>query len=264
MDRDTGAPRFFVPTDYFPRSEGAATTLEGQDAQHALRVLRMKPGAALDVCDGQGNVARCTITSVTRREAHAMAAEAPRVEQWRGPRVSVAVGVSTLKGGRADWLVEKLAELGAWEVVPFEAERCGKVPKGREGRLDRVSQAACQQCQRAHLMQVAAPASLAELCDRVRDADLALVAQAGGTPVLSALDESAGAAARKVVIDHPRTKRVLLVVGPEGDFTEVEIASLLEAGCRKVGLGPLRLRTETAAVAMLTAARLSADASGRV
>lgn len=105
-----------------------------------------------------------------------------------------------------------------------------------------------KQCLRPHALSLAAPASVGQLCNRIRGADAALVATGGAPP----LAEVAAALPRG---QHPR--HGILCIGPEGDWTPQELAALVAAGARPVGLGDLRLRAETAAVALLSYVRLA-------
>lgn len=105
-----------------------------------------------------------------------------------------------------------------------------------------------KQCLRVHALSLAAPTSVGQLCARIRAADAALVATAGAPP----LAQVAAALPRG---QQPR--HGILCIGPEGDWTPEELAALVAAGARPVGLGDLRLRSETAAVALLSYVRLA-------
>jgi 16S rRNA (uracil1498-N3)-methyltransferase len=212
------------------------------------------------------------------------ALEAPQQQQWRGPRWTLAVGCLTLKGGRTDWLVEKATELGAHSVVPLITERSQAAgatkfkvaPSSKQraaeeafqpGRLQRLAIAATKQSLRVHALQLAPPTALADLLGPVGQAPLALLATAGAPPagavLAAALSKRAGGgqgganAALAALSQQP----CYLFVGPEGDFTPEEVAALTAAGALPVGLGANRLRTETAAVALLAAAAAYADAA---
>jgi len=179
------------------------------------------------------------------------AIEAARSAPWEGPRWQVAVACGTLKGGRADWLVEKCTELGAGSFIPILTERSPEVTEGRSNRLDRVALAAAKQCLRTHALEVVQPTPLSVLLNEVRDAPLALLA-AAGAPDLPAMMQQ-----------HPQDilQGGMIIIGPEGDFTPEELNEIIEAGAVPVGLGPLRLRAETAAIAMLATLMLHGNVS---
>ena len=101
--------------------------------------------------------------------------------------MQVAVACGTLKGGRADWLVEKVAELGAKALIPLLTERSPEVADGRASRLDRVAQAAAKQCLRTHALQVEAPARIQALVDRMEQSPLVLLATEGASPLMTVL-----------------------------------------------------------------------------
>ncbi|WZZ64090.1 hypothetical protein YC2023_075460 [Brassica napus] len=145
----------------------------------------------------------------------------------------------TLKGGRADWLIEKCTELGASSVTPLLTERSSIISDNRVDRLERVSFAAAKQCQRLHQMVVSPAIKFNTLLDHISKSKLCLVATAEATPLLNAVQSSA------------KESSGLLIVGPEGDFTKKEMEMMLEAGGTAVGLGPHRLRVETATIALL-------------
>jgi 16S rRNA (uracil1498-N3)-methyltransferase len=224
-----------------------------------------------------------------------------------------------IKGGRADWLVEKCAELGAAALVPLLTERSaavgrgeaaggkagkgggkggrdkkqkrrgGKVDdddgggggeddgdgdlggwgsaaefvagggggdrRGREGRWERVAAAASKQCLRTHHLRITQPMSFDALVQRVATAPVSLLAAAGAPPLREVLaaetTETAETSSSETTDeDEYYAGGGILIVGPEGDFTDEEVAALVAAGAKPVGLGPLRLRVETAAVGL--------------
>ena len=151
----------------------------------------------------------------------------------------LVVGVSLPKGDRQKWLVEKLTELGVTKLVPLETER--GVAQPTPGALDRLRRStieAAKQCGRNRLMTIATPQPWEEYATAQPSDSKSrrLVAHFGGAPLtVSSLAEAA---------------LTELAVGPEGGFTEDEIAAALAAGWRIVDLGPRILRVETAAVAL--------------
>lgn len=119
-----------------------------------------------------------------------------------------------------------------------------------------------KQCLRAHRMQVLPACSVAELCSRIPSADAALVGVAGAPPLQQHVAAAAALHRDGALVGSgtgPARQRGLLIIGPEGDFTPEELAALLAAGAAPVGLGPLRLRAETAAVSILAYLQLHFD-----
>ncbi|GAB2292101.1 hypothetical protein Dimus_026353 [Dionaea muscipula] len=156
----------------------------------------------------------------------------------------------TLKGGRADWLVEKCTELGASSITPLLTEHSPSISGNRADRLQRVVLAASKQCQRLHEITLNPPVHINNIAPTVGHSKLTFVAAAEATPVLSVLTAST------------KESHGSLMVGPEGDFTEKELRMMREAGATPVGLGPHRLRVETATVALLAAVMLWSDSQG--
>ncbi|GAQ90090.1 ribosomal RNA small subunit methyltransferase [Klebsormidium nitens] len=239
-----GLPRFFI--ERLPLCKGQSVRLDGNELWHMARALRMKEGNRLELFDGKGGLALCTIEHLGKDGASLQAEEEPvRVPpplcNWE-----VVVACGSLKGGRADWLVEKCTELGASALQPLLTERSPSVGERIE-RWERVTLAATKQCQRLHGMAVREPLPIQRLLPTVAS-NWAYLATAGAGPLLESYRAT-----------PPPLKGGLLLVGPEGDFTEGELASLQSAGAVPVGLGPRRLRVETAAIAMLSALQMAGD-----
>ncbi|XP_075094306.1 uncharacterized protein LOC107815886 isoform X2 [Nicotiana tabacum] len=201
----------------------------------------------IELFDGKGGLVEGCIQSVDQTGLDIVALENPKSVSPHSTQWRIYAAFGTLKGGRADWLVEKCTELGACSVTPLLTERSPSISENRVDRLQRVSFAAAKQCQRLHEMVLNPPAKIGALLPLVKNSKLAFIAVAEAKPVFSALSsikkESAG----------------LMIIGPEGDLTEKELNMILEAGATAVGLGPHRLRVETATVALLSALMLWGD-----
>ena len=228
--------RFFCETI----TQGTAT-ITGDDAHHISRVLRMKAGDALSLCDGAGNEFDAVITAISQDavsctvgERHASEAESP---------VRVTLFQCLPKTGKMELIVQKCTELGVFAVVPVQSARCVVVPgkdydKKRE-RYNRVALEAAKQSRRAMIPQVLPLTALKKI--DVQSFDLFLVAYEDENTV--SLKQALRAAAL------PRT--IALLIGPEGGLEEDEVRQLVQAGAVSVSLGKRILRTETAGMAML-------------
>ncbi|KAK3287019.1 hypothetical protein CYMTET_5457 [Cymbomonas tetramitiformis] len=245
-------PRFYH-SEPLPPTIGALTAMSEAESRHAIRSLRLKEGDLIELCDGAGKFVKVRLVRIQRRDVLAEAVEELREEQWHGPRWQVVAACGTLKGGRADWLVEKCTELGAVSFIPLLTERSPTIGDGRGERLQRVATAATKQSLRSHALIVEEPSTVHELCERLAIASISLIAMAGAPPLQSVL------AAEKSCTDTDLAGG-LLIIGPEGDFTAAEAAALSDAGAIPIGLGPLRLRSETAAIALLASIVMSHDA----
>jgi len=229
--------RFFTPV---PPVAGAAT-LTGDEARHLTRVLRAKVGDAVVLFDGSGHEWPARVASIGRDRVELDTAE-PTIDSTPGA-IPLTLAVALPKGERQKWMVEKLTELGAARLVPLETTRgVAEATTSAQARLERVVIEACKQCGRNTLMEISAGRSLERLLAEVPAGACVVIAHPGGKPLTA---DIVPAAAREVIV----------LVGPEGGFTEQELSAAEHAGCVRVSLGPHILRVETAAIAL--AARLA-------
>ncbi len=206
--------------------------LDPDDRHHLERVLRVRRGEEVTVSDGAGRWRPCRMGPDGTLEPTGDVVVVPRA------RPAVAVGIAVTKGGRPDLAVQKLTELGVDRIVPFVAERSVARWEGERAdrhveRLRRVAREAAVQARLAFLPEV----------DEVAD-----------FPAVAAL---AGAARCDMGGSPPGLDRPVLLIGPEGGWSDAE----REAELPVVGLGPTTLRAETAAIAagvLLTALRARA------
>ena len=230
-----------------PLTSGATVVADERATAHLTRVLRLADGAALRVFDGAGTEHAATLGTLRRGqvEIHIGEQVAPRAESPLA--ITLVQGVS--RGERMDYTIQKATELGARRLVPLLAERSvvrlDTLQAARKLEHWRaVALAACEQCGRAQLPEVAAPRSLAEhLAATPATAGtgtaLRLLLTPDGEQCLASLP--AGLAA------------VELLIGPEGGLSEAEQQLARRAGFAGLRLGPRVLRTETAAAAAIAA-----------
>jgi 16S rRNA (uracil1498-N3)-methyltransferase len=222
------APQFFVD-----EIDGELVSLRGDEARHAIRVLRIKPGETITVSDGKGLVADARCESVRGDSFVAHVLHRRRVEPSY-PRVVVFPAVP--KAGKLDLVVQKLTELGVDEIRPWGAARSvarwdGERARKQGERLRAIAREAAKQSRRAWLPEVPDPAPLQEL------PSLTVLLHEGASERLSAV----------LPAEPPRVAG--LIVGPEGGLTDDEVADLGERGARPASLGAAILRTETASLA---------------
>jgi len=223
--------RFFLATP--PRDDRAV--LVGDEARHLARVLRARVGDTVTVFAGTGVEWPARVESIGRDEV-AVELGPPRPDPpATGPPLTLAVALP--KGERQKWLVEKLTELGVARLVPLVTERgVAEATPATAARLMRTVIEACKQCGRNTLLEIGPPAGPAAVLGGLPSGTLALIADPRGAPLETGVDGAPPA--------------VAVLVGPEGGFTDGEIAAATAAGCRRVSLGRHVLRVETAAVAM--------------
>jgi 16S rRNA (uracil1498-N3)-methyltransferase len=223
------APHFFAPN-----VDGERVTLFGEDARHAARALRVRAGETITVGDGRGTIVEARVTDVGAVVAGDVVAR--RIVE--APRPLVAVWQAIPKTGKLDVVVQKLTELGAMEIVPFSARRSvprwdAHAARRHVERLSSIAREAAKQSRRAWLPIVGTVAALAD-----------------APPGALALHESAAMRLRDA-LPEKAPERLAIVVGPEGGLKDEEISALEASGGSAVSLGPLILRTETAALVAL-------------
>ncbi len=213
--------------------------LTGTEFHHICRVLRLRTGDELEFRDGRGLVAQARLEGVERRRARAAILSRERPEPPAGPALQLALPL--LKGRRLDWILEKGTELGVAAFHLF-LSRHGVVRRERapERYAELIASAYCQ-CRRLILPELTGPRPFDELLAVARDEDWAM---AWGDEQLA----GSGGGAADWTMEQGRTH--LAWVGPEGGFDDSEREALREAGALALNLGPLRLRSETAALAL--------------
>lgn len=224
---------------------GELAVVDGDEGFHAANVRRIRPGEELDLADGAGTVAHCTVEDATKGRLTARIADRRRVEQ---PRPLVTIVQALPKSERSELAIELATEVGADAFVAWQASRCvarwdgpAKVDKGLR-RWRAVARAAARQSRRAYIPAVEGLVSTRELVASTRSAPdgTVLVLHESATLALSAVDVA-------------KADALTLVVGPEGGISDDELAALTEAGALAVRLGPTVLRTSTAAAVALGA-----------
>jgi len=236
--------RFFVGGQC---TVGEEVALPPDEARHAGLVLRLTPGEAVELSDGQGLYA-ATLTAVDGREARGLVSA---LLPDREPRVRVTLFQGLTKGDKFDGIVRKCTELGVHAVQPLEMARCVqrsnfKRAEAQRERWQRIAREAAKQCGRALTPAVYPP---------LRMGDPALDGRWGEQQLLIAPWEEAGRGSLRDALGSAAKGagplRAGLVIGPEGGVTEGEIAQLRALGARVVTLGPRVLRAETAGMAAL-------------
>ena len=219
--------------------------LAAAQARHARDVLRLADRTAVEVFDDAGLIAGGTL----RHEGSAGASvvvESISSGQVGAPRLRWSVAAAVPKGERADWMVEKLSELGADEFVPLAAARSVVLPEGRNKleRWSRIATESAKQSRRSGVMRVAPLTG-------VSDAVSAVTASAGRAGWY--LSTAAGATPVRLLPPlGSETQHLTAFIGPEGGWTDAELSAFAAAAPGRftpVGLTPTVLRVETAAVA---------------
>lgn len=248
------ADRYFIESPI----TGEHAVLDGPEAHHLIHVMRAKPGCRVTLFDGSGAEFPAEVERVGRSDVQLTVLAREEID--RELPFALILGVALPKGDRQKWLVEKAVEVGVSRIVPLETAR--GVAQPVEKALDRLRRSvveASKQCGRNRLLEIADPQSWRAFVASEAQATCRLLAHPAesATPhdkpgLLATLQQSLEAGSRAV-----------LAVGPEGGFTDEEVAAALDAGWQGVDLGRRILRVETAAVALSAAIALGAAWKGR-
>ena len=232
-------PRFYLPA---PLTVGAIVALDDNAFNHAVRVLRLKPGAALTLFNGAGGAFVATLTAVGKRDAQAQVTEFLPGEVESPLRVLLAQGVS--RGDKMDYTLQKAVELGVAVIQPLLTERSG-VDLSSDRLVRKIQHwrgiviGACEQCGCNRLPELREPLPLPAWLSQPAEPGWRLLLDPLAERGLRGLERPAGT--------------VTLLIGSEGGFSSAEIVQARRAGFTGIRLGPRVLRTETAGVAALAA-----------
>lgn len=228
--------RFFVK--FMP--VGQMIALRGEDFIHATRVLRVRKGDNLELCDGAGQLCVGTVQAV-EKDCCLLTAGAWQAGHGE-PAHKVTLFQCLPKGDKMEWITQKCVELGMHALVPVLSDRCVSQPKDdyekKRERLQRIAQEAAKQSKRDVLPVVLSLQRLTDL--DFSDFDTVLLAY-----------ENEKTVSLKTALRRGIGRRIALLVGPEGGFAADEVVLLCERGANAVSLGTRILRTETAGMAML-------------
>jgi 16S rRNA (uracil1498-N3)-methyltransferase len=262
--------RFYIPPENWNPD---ALVLSGSETHHCRDVLRMKRGDKAVLFNGRGHEITAEIIKIDNREVwfrKLHGSETPPL------RCRITLGQAIPKGKNMDLIVQKAVEIGAAEIAPLISERTivdldAKDAAQKQAKWEQVAIEAAKQCGQNWLPQVHAPRKLKDFFSTVEAA-----IPAGGNPetlpprwrpqqpddlhfdlrLIGSLQSDAQHL-KKILAEYSSAHRhlptsVLMLVGPEGDFTPAELALAKSHGCHPITLGPIILRVETAAIYCLS------------
>ncbi|WP_019674674.1 16S rRNA (uracil(1498)-N(3))-methyltransferase [Arsukibacterium perlucidum] len=234
-----------IPRIYTPQALAAnhSLQLDNDAANHVGRVLRMQAGQALQLFNGDGNNYPATITEVSKKQLTVNISDA-QANPVESP-LSIHLGQAISRGDRMDFAIQKAVELGVTEITPLFTERCGVKLDGerlskRNEQWQKIAISACEQSGRSVIPVVHPAINLDQW-----------LAQSTNSLQLT-LDPRASATIKTLTA----SQHIRLVIGPEGGFTDIEVAATSLAGFTGIQLGPRVLRTETAALSAISALQL--------
>lgn len=234
--------RYFLPAAAWG---GHRLTLAGEEAHHATRVMRVREGEQVEIFDGEGNAAVCTVVQCSRS---AVVCEIGPTRSQPRDRHPITLCQAIPKGGNMELIVQKAVELGISGIQPLvtahTVARPGAASK-KQAKWQRIALEACKQCGQNHLPRVEEPVAFSEWIRKENPGD---------TRIIAALDPAA-AHFKKLLENNPVAGGVELLIGPEGDFSREEYAQAFTAGFLPASLGSIVLRVETATLYALSVLR---------
>ncbi|PYK30302.1 MAG: 16S rRNA (uracil(1498)-N(3))-methyltransferase [Verrucomicrobia bacterium] len=238
--------RFYIAPENWNRD---ALVLRDGEAHHARDVLRMKRGDRAVLFNGQGREITAEIVDLAKDEIRLRKLTE---SETRPLRCRITLGQAIPKGKNMDLIVQKAVEIGAAEIAPLISERTivdldkTEAQQKRE-KWQQVAIEAAKQCGQNWLPTVRAPEKMKDFFSQSGAVDLRLI----GSLQPDAIH------LKKVLSDYAEQHRdrptsILMMVGPEGDFTPAELALAKSHGCQPITLGPIILRVETASIYCLS------------
>jgi 16S rRNA (uracil1498-N3)-methyltransferase len=238
--------RFYIaPEDW----QSDALLLTDSEAHHCRNVLRLEPGDKVVLFDGRG---RELTAEITASEAEQVQLRKLHEAQTPPLRCRITLGQAIPKGKNMDLIVQKAVEIGAAEIAPILSDRTvvrldEESASSKQAKWQTVAVEAAKQCGQNWLPEVKAPQSLARFFQEHRRFDLQLIGSL----------QSDAVHLKKILAEYSaehgeRPVSVLMLVGPEGDFTPAELSLARSQGCRPITLGPIVLRVETASIYCLS------------
>ena len=234
---------------YLPPESWDSATLARAESHHCTNVLRLGAGEKVTVFDGCGREASAAIVKAA---TGGVVMELSPAARTPAPPCAITLAQAVPKGKNMDLIVQKAVELGAARVAPLLTDRtvvqlASSEADKKRAKWQDIALEACKQCGQNHLPEITKPVSPKEFFERVAPSEFLLIAslQPDARPMKSVLAD--------FVSQHGRLPvSAAVLVGPEGDFSPAEIALAKTHGYLPITLGPIILRTETAAIYCLS------------
>lgn len=234
-------PRFFKSMS-IPAAVGDTVLIDGQDAVHLQRSLRLRIGDTVLLCDGRSTEYNTVITAFPHTGVQLEVIDVQRSQAEPTLKLTLYQGLP--KGDKLEWIIQKAVELGTTAIVPVEMTRSiakiGDKADKKHKRLQTIADEAASQSGRGILPTVAPPVRFRDILPQLQAAPTIVCYEGGGAPFADLI--------------APDQTALNLVIGPEGGIAPEEIDALLAAGAVTATLGKRILRCETAPVAAIAAA----------
>jgi 16S rRNA (uracil1498-N3)-methyltransferase len=245
-------PRFFITPE---QVREPSITITGDDLRHIRTVLRKQPGDLLTLLDGKGGEYTVRITAIGKAE---VVTEIVDRKERLIPSVRIVLGQGLPKSDKMDWIVQKATELGVSGIVPLITERTIVKVKDEEKRVARwrkICREAAMQSGRADITVIAPIRQFHQFILSPEPGPLTRapgLSAPGPMPLLLMPWEEGTRPVKEALRTRPDAKTIVVLIGPEGGFSQAEADAAKSTGFHLVSLGPNILRSETAALAVLS------------
>ena len=235
--------RFFVKKDQIQED---AVIIIGSDVNHIKNVLRMKKGETILISDGEDREYVCTIDELENEQVRA------KIEDVNGVAKELPIKVTLFqalpKGDKMETVIQKMIELGAYEIVPVSTKRCivkldNKKDVSKTKRWNSIAEIEAKQSKRGIIPKVSMPVTYKEALKMAEAMDMVLIPYENAENM---------AHTRQVVSQIKTGMTVGIFIGPEGGFAEEEVEQAINIGAYDITLGKRILRTETAGMALMS------------
>ncbi len=219
-----------------------------EDSRHISQVLRMNPGDEILIFDGTGKEYKARLTEIEKSVCCAKILE--ENISLSEPKTSITLFQGLPKSGKMETIVQKAVELGVSKIVPVEMERCvtrinsKKAGAEKAARWNKVSLEAAKQCGRGKVPEVLEPIPFELAISEIKKARLSIMPY-------EELGHEGKLGLKALLADNKDAEDIVVLVGPEGGFSESEVKLARESRINMVGLGKRILRTETVASAII-------------
>ena len=240
--------RFYIAPETW---NSVAPMLSGSEAHHAREVLRMKAGEKLVLFNGQGREITAEIVDLSGAEIRLRKLHEAETQPLQ---CRIVLGQAIPKGKNMELIVQKAVEIGAAEIAPIISDRTivqvdSESAMQKQSKWRQIAIEAAKQSGQNWLPRVRTPRKLTELFSMASEESFDL-------RLIGSLQPDAGRL-KKILADYSREhelrpRSVLMLIGPEGDFTPAELSLARRHGCQPITLGPIILRVETAAIYCLS------------
>lgn len=212
----------------------ATGILNEEETRHAVKSLRIVEGDQILIGDGKGNRFHSSVKLIGKKE---IIVDVLSVEKFKISDLKLTIAIAPTKNpSRFEWFLEKATEMGVYKIIPIETKRTER-PRFKHDRAERIIHAATKQSMRAYIPELKDLTPISEILN-----------QADTLKLIAHCDENDDRVELSQILKTQSAQDLLILIGPEGDFTPEEIAQAIENGFKPVALGENRLRTETAGV----------------